>query len=402
MANSLSVTQVSKFIANITKQTTGINVPEPVTTADFVNVAQTALLNGLDPVMNAINTVLSRTIFSTRPYDSKLRIMEYDATRWGAHTRKIKFVLSEPEDNNAYKYPVLYDATQANPLGNGESVDEWKIKKPEVLQTNFYGFSTLGDHITTFRNQLDVAFRGPEELGAFISSRLLHWKNQRELWIENFKRGILLNMIGSLAAENAAGRVVHLITDYNKVTGLALDSESVFQPDNFKPFMYWAYSKFAQYSDLMTDYTTEFQTNITGKTVAQNTPKRDQRLIIYSSAIHQLTAQVLSDTYNPNYLSLPPYETVNYWQNIKEPMNVDVLPVYTGTNGILVKPTDSVKVTNLFALMYDVEALGMSILHNRFNTTHMNADGEYWNTFWKMLCGGFNDITEKSVLFLLD
>jgi hypothetical protein len=54
-------------------------------------------------------------------------------------------------------------------LVDGDSVDQYRINKPEVLQTNFYGSQTYQKSLTIWRDQLDTAFTGPEQFGNFLS-----------------------------------------------------------------------------------------------------------------------------------------------------------------------------------------------------------------------------------------
>ena len=134
--NTMTFEQISTVLTSIVKQATGQNVLAPTTTNEFVSVANTALALGNDVVMNAVTNVLSRTIFAIRPYSAKFAGLEKDLPRWGAYMRKLSIADSDWADDEAYKYPVTYDATQTPPDGLGGVVDQWKIKKPNILQTN--------------------------------------------------------------------------------------------------------------------------------------------------------------------------------------------------------------------------------------------------------------------------
>ena len=88
-ANELSFTQLATVLAEITQQATGQAVAAPVDTASFVSVANTALLTGYDNIMNAVSQVLSRTIFSVRPYQRTFKGLEVSPARYGNHIRKL-------------------------------------------------------------------------------------------------------------------------------------------------------------------------------------------------------------------------------------------------------------------------------------------------------------------------
>ena len=133
--NSMTFEQISTVLSSIVQQATGQAVLTPSTPGEFVSVANTALSLGNDVVMNAITNVLSRTIFAIRPYSAKFAGLEKDLPRWGAYMRKLSIADSDWADDEAYKYPVTYDSTQNPPDGLNGVVDQWKIKKPNVLQT---------------------------------------------------------------------------------------------------------------------------------------------------------------------------------------------------------------------------------------------------------------------------
>ena len=171
--NTLTFEQVSTVLTSIVKQATNQAVLTPTDTASFVSVAQIALRADRDAVMNAISNVLARTIFSIRPYSAKMTGLEMDGFRWGNMMRKLSIVDSDWQDDPAYEWPATYDAGQTPPTGNGEAIDPWTIKKPNVLQTNFYGASVYFDEMTIFEDQIESAFQGPEQLGSFLTMILL-------------------------------------------------------------------------------------------------------------------------------------------------------------------------------------------------------------------------------------
>lgn len=399
--NTMTFQQIATVLNSIVHQATGQNVITPTNTAEFVSVANTALSLGNDVIMNAISSVLSRTIFSIRPYSAKFVGLEKDLPRWGAYMRKLSIADSDWADDDAYKYPVTYDSAENPPTGDGGMVDQWKIKKPNVLQTNFYGASVFADHVTIFEDQLESAFRSPEELGSFISLIMTNLSNRIEMSRDAVARGLVANMIGALLTENDANRVIHLLTEYNAQTGLTLTAQSVYAPDNFPAFMKWVYSRVAQISDLMTENSLMFQTVISGKPVLRHTPMQNQKIYLYSPARHQMDARVLADTYHDNYLKYADVESVNYWQSIKTPDSINISPAYTSTAGAVVNG-DAVSKSGIFGLMFDEDAMGYALLDRRMVPTPVNASGLYRNIFVHAKQKVFMDNTEKAVVLLLD
>ena len=399
--NTMTFQQIETVLNSIVQQATGQTAITPTTPGEFVSVANTALALGNDAVMNAISNVLSRTIFSIRPYSAKFAGLEKDLPRWGAYMRKLSIADSDWADDEAYKYPVTYDANQTPADGLGGAVDQWKIKKPNVLQTNFYGQSIYADHVTITEDQLETAFRSPDELGSFLSLIMTGLSNRLEMSRDAIARGLIANMIGALIDEGDANRVVHLLTEYNTLTGLSLTATSVYEPDNFPAFMKWVYSRVAQISDMMTENSLMYQTVINNKPVLRHTPPQYQKVYLYSPARHQIDARVLADTYHDSYLRFTDVESVNYWQSIRTPDSISITPTYTGTNGAVVTG-DPVTKAGIFGLIFDQDAMGYALLDRRMISTPVNANGLYRNIWVHCKQKVFMDNSEKAVVLLLD
>lgn len=405
--NTLTFEQCSTVLNSLVQQATG-RASVISTEADFISVAQTALSLGTDVIMNSLSNVLARTIFSVRPYSASMKGLEKSLPQWGAYMRKFNIVASDWQDDDAYAYPVTYDASETeNPLGNGLSVDPWIIKKREFIQTNFLGQSVFEDHYTIFEDQLETAFRNSEEFGQFISMITTDMSNKVELAKENLTRGLVSNFIGGLIAENNASRVVHLLTEYNAVTGMTgtegeYTATTIMLPDNFAPFMKWVYARMAGIASLFKEMSVRYQTTINSKPVPRHTPYNKQKMYMLGQDRYQIDARVLADTFHDNYLTYADVETINFWQGIETPDKIVVKPTYTNTSGVVTTPGSAVTQTGIFALLFDEDAMGWSMVHERVLPTPVNPRGLYRNMWYHMRLRCFSDNTEKGVVFLLD
>ena len=400
--NTLNFEQVSTVLTSIVKQATGQTVITPTDTGSFTSVAQIALRADRDAVMQAISNVLGRTIFSIRPYSAKLTGLMMDTFRWGAMMRKLSIADSDWADDPAYKWPALWDNNQNPPSGDGQNIDPWTIKKPNVLQTNFYGASVYFDEMTIFEEQIETAFTGPEQLGSFLSLLMTNLSNRLELSNEGLRRGLVANAIASVVDENQSGRIIHLLTEYNTATGQTYTAQQIYQPANFPAFMKWVYSRVAQITDLFTEMSVAFQTVITGKPVLRHTPYQDQRVYLYAPARHDIDARVLADTYHDNYLKYADVETVNYWQSMSTPDSIDITPAYTSTAGVLTVPGSAVTQSDIFGIIFDRDAMGMTMLDRRVLSTPLNTKGLYRNLHVHCKQRVVFDNTEKIAVLLLD
>lgn len=387
-ANDLTFEQIVTVLNSIATQATGQAQLTATNTSDFITVAQTTLKAGADPIMNAISQTLSKTIFSIRPYFEKFQGLRVDSIRWGNHVRKLSSV----------DRPFI-QADKWN-LTDGTSVDPFVIRQPEVLQTNFYGADTYADELTVFDDQLDNAFKGPDEFGSFISMIMGNITDKHAQAREALARACIANLIGGKVAGDS-GNVIHLLTEYNTLTGLTLTAQTVYQPANFAPFMQWVYSRIAEMSSKLTERTTKYHINVTGKPIARHTPMERQKVFMYAPARYQIDARVLADTYHDTFLRFAADETVNYWQAIDDPAAINVKPTYMGSNGALTTPASAAKTDNIFAVLMDDEAAGYTTIHEKMGSIY-NPRGEYSNIFWSFDLRYWNDFTENAIVFLLD
>lgn len=399
--NSLTFEQVATVLTSIVKQATNQTVLTPTDTGSFVSVAQMALRADRDAVMNAISNVLERTIFSVRPYSAKMTGLEMDTFRWGGMMRKLSIADTDWQDDPAYAWPATYDATQSPATGDGEEIDPWTIKKPNVLQTNFYGASVYFDEMTIFEDQLETAFSGPEQLGSFLTLLMTNLSNRLELSNEGLRRGLVCNAIAAMKAENKAERNIHLLTEYNGATGNSFTVQDIYDPANFGAFSKWMYARVAELSDLFTANSTMFQTVITGKPILRHTPVEFQRIYMYSPLLRQIEARVLADTYHDTFLRYADVEALPYWQSIQTKDTVSATPVYTGTDGSVVTGTAQV-VEKVVGLMFDRDCMGMTVLDRRVLSTPVNTKGLYRNLHVHAKQRVVFDSTEKCALLLLD
>ena len=399
--NTLTFQQSSAVLNSLVQQATG-RASVISTEADFISVAQTALTLGKDIIFNELSNVLAKTIFAIRPYSASMKGLEKSLPQWGAYMRKFNIVASDWKDDDAYKYPVAFDSTQTVPSGNGLAVDPWIINKRDFVQTNFLGQSVFSDHYTVFEDQLETAFRNSEEFGQFLAMITTDMSNKIELAKENLSRGLVANFIGGLLAENNGARVVHLLTEYNTLTGLSLTATTVFQPDNYPAFMKWVYGRIASVASLFKEMSTRYQTTLTNKPVPRHTPYNKQKMYMLGQDRYQIDSRVLADTFHDNYLKYADVETINFWQGIETPDKIIVKPTYTNTSGVVTTPNSAITKTGVFALLFDEDAMGWSMIHERVIPTPVNARGEYRNMWYHMRLRCFSDNTEKGVVFLLD
>lgn len=401
MPSTMTISQASQVLNAINEQVTGSALAPIANNADFVSAANALLLSGRDPILNALSQWWSRTIFAYRDYRSPLNALEMDLDRYGNAIRKLSPIARQMQDDESFLWPVAYDANETPPLGDGESVDMWKISKQRVQQMNFYGTAVYQQRYTIFKDAFDNSFSSADEFGRFNAMNLTERNNEKEQYKENVARGLQLNFMAALIDENMSGRVVHLLTEYNTATGLSLTARDVYQPDNFAPFMRWVWARIKTLIRLMGSRSSMFQTVVNNDKVLRFTRPENMRVAILAQAYDQIETMVLSDTYHDDYLKGVTFESMDFWQSITNPAAISVTPVYTGADGNI-KTGKAVTNGAVFGILHDRDALGYAVVNAWSAVTPLNIDGGYWNESYHARIKTIQDNTEKAVVLLLD
>lgn len=389
MSNDFSYTQLATIITDLTGQATGVRPITPTNTAEFVTVAQTALKNGYGPLLNAISVVMLKTIFSIRPYTAKFLSMQVDKQTFGGITRKLKIADRE------------WERDQRLDLEDGKSINQQIVRMPKVQQFNFYGQNVYQRHYTLFKDQLDIAFTGPEQFGQFVSMVIQNCSDIIEQTKEVLSRALVSNYIGGIYLSRPDS-CFHLITEYNNATGLALTKSEIMQPANFKAFIQWAYAFISAVSDMLTERTTLYQTNLTAfPNMNQHTPKNKQKMYVFSPFMYQIQTGAMSNTYHNELLKLMASENVNFWQSSQTPDAIEVEPIYMDSTGVL-QTGAATQINNLFGILFDYEGMGYTTINEWNAAAPFNAAGGYSNIYFHFTERYWEDFTEKAVLFFLD
>lgn len=401
MANDLSFDQLSTVLTEITNQATGVSNFAPINTSSFVTVAQTALKTGYDPLTTAISQVLSKTIFSVKPYTRKFKGLNVSNQRYGNHVRKLLTIDKPFEEDDRLK------------LADGASIDQYKVNKPKVLQTNFYGANQYQKSVTIYKDQLDCAFSSPDEFASFISMLMQNASDMIEQAHEETARAAINNLISGiygaeataqtvLARANGEKRAINLLDLYNKMNATSLTVTDVFKTANFESFVKFAFSTINTIADLMTDRNTLFSSQLTDYTIIRHTPKDRMKFYLYTDLVNKINSEVYSSVFNPDFLQLVDFERVNFWQSALNPSAIKNKPVVLKKDGTLATASEVVSINNVFGVLFDEEAAGYTTVNEWSQPSPFNARGGYYNQFWHFTDRYWNDFTENAVIFYLE
>ena len=392
--NSMTFEQSAAFLTALYEEATGQKPTLQIAnTADFTTVGTTLIQGGFDPIISGLTQILDRTIFAMRVYNKKFEDITVDEIRFGAVTRKINFI-----DND------LDAADDRLSLVDGQGVDPDVVKKPKVVQMNYYGATQYQDHITIFRDQLDSALRDPAEFGRFLSSLMTHIDNKHKQIEEAEARGILANFITAKMTADA-GNAINVLQEYYNETGVTLTPANMFAPANYVEFTRWLAAYMQTLVDKMGERSLKFHMNITGKEVMRFTDAANMRKYLSDKVVNNIVAVAQSVTFNPDKIAniADGATKMTFWQNIDNPYSVQATPAYLNTTtGAIDTAGSAVKVDNIIGCLFDRDALGMVKRSTWSSATPFNARGGFYNIYWHWTQTTWNSFDENFVLLYAD
>lgn len=403
MANTLTPTDVYSIVNAMAAEMYGSNnTLTAFDTSSFTSVGEAMLRTGYENTLNALSTVIGRSIISARPYRGKFRIIMKVPQEWGLITRKISFYSGALQPSTDWNTDI--NGTQ---LVDGSSIDPWKITKTYPLELNFVGLKVTQYDDTTFLYQLNQAFSSPSAFGDFVAGKMVKIANDLEVMMDAENRLQVLNAIGATYNVGAPRQVVNLTTEYNAFYNDTKTTADLLGP-YFDDLMKFFIMRIKGDMELMREYNEMFhiypaKTDDNGNSLVLNrhTPPEDRRLLLYMPRIRQAEATVFPSLFDSSYLKLENYEGVEYWQNPNDPEAVDIGPhqldVLTGQGAT----GNQVQLDNVFALLFDKDALATSVHVERVLTSPVNSRGSYYTTTWHLGKDYMMDQSENMVLYFL-
>lgn len=385
----MDTNQIYTIVNEVNKEAFGSTDIDAIDSQGLVSLGDTVLSSSAntEAFLNTLVQRIGRTIISFRQYRNKLSDMVVNDFEYGAILQKIRVHLTEAETDPAYT------------LTDGQSVDPWKINKPDVEQKLFVTRTPYMFSVTIARKQLKEAFLNESAMGAFIGAIFGQVRNSIEVSLESLGRHCIANMIGEFTPGTPTGgeattlnHEVALCTLYNTARGYESTDAGFVDEDTAlfnEDFLRFAVKTMKMYSDNMTDMSTLYNDG----EIETFTPREDQRLKVLSSFERALETVVQYSAFNEEMVRLNAFSTLNFWQSAQDPSYVMVERASDGAQVIK---------THIVGVLYDRDALGMYKRDEDVMTTPVNARGLYYNTFYHQMELWFNDTSENFVYFTLN
>ena len=401
MANTLTPTDVYSIINAMSVEMYGSNgTLTAFDTSTFATVGEAMLRTGYENTVNALSVVIGRSLIAVRPWNGKFKLIMRVPEEYGMITRKISFYSTKLEAAKNFNTDI-----NGSQIVDGASIDPWKITKTYPLEINMAGLKVYQKSYTIFKNQLKQSFRSPEDFARFVSGIVTQIANDLATNVDAENRLQVLNAIGATYNVGTARQKVNLVTEFNAYYGTTKTATDLLTTD-FEDLMKFFVMRLKGDMELMSEYNEMFhiypaKTDDNGNALVLNrhTPPEARRLIMCMPRIRQAEATIFPSLFNTSYLRIENYEGIEYWQNPNVPEAVSVEPNQLNVSTGQSEDGNAVALDNVFALLFDRDALVTSVHFEDADASPYNQQGQYYNVTYSFGKDYQLDQTENMILY---
>jgi len=384
----MKMTQIYEIMNNTMGEILGENVVVQEDLSNVVDLGKEVInTDNLDAYVKKLVNHIGKVVFSNRMYKGGVPSVVLDAWEFGSILEKITADMPDATESDSWK------------LENGKDYSPDIFYQPTVNAKFFNSRITFEVPLSFTERQVKQSLSSVTQLNGFISMLETAVENSITVKTENLIMKTINNMIAEtlndsgITSENAKEKTdvkaVNLLYGYNQLNGTKLTPEKAIKDSTF--IKYASYT-IALYKDRISKISKLF--NVGKK--ARFTPESELHLVLLSDFAKASVVYLESDTYNNELVKLPKYETVPYWQGSGTEYE------FTEVSKISVKCSSGkvVEQTGIIGVMFDTNALGVSNLDKRV-TTNYNPKAEFYNNFYKVDAGYYNDLNENFVVFFV-
>lgn len=375
-----TVNQIYALINEVAKQTFGESAVTVADTSTLVALGDKVLSSDVDTDKFAKTLVdrIGRTIFSIRRYTASGDDgLVKEPFEYGCIVQKIYVDLPEAKENKAWEIgESSYTPTYA------------PVIKPSIKQKLFEKMVTWEIDVTIPDFMFRTAFTSAQGVATLIDAIFTTMDNYMEIALENNKNLTRATFIANkLNKGNPCGKH-NLLAEYNALTGATLTVATCMRDIGF---LKWASQQINLWASRMQKMSVLFN----DENYKRHTPTTDLVVNVLQDFDSALVSYLESDTYHNEMVKLAnTYSTLPYWQGTGETYS------FSDTSKIHVKlnKDTTVEQSGVIAVMYDRDAMGVTIT-KRNGTTERNNHDEYTNYYNKATYGYFNDMSENGIVF---
>lgn len=402
----MQVTQLYTLINNVTKEILGETAVVNEDLSNVVDIGKAVFdATSVDNYVKKLVNHIGKVVFVNRAYAGGVPSVLMDSWEFGSVLQKVSMILPEATENESWK------------LVNGQQYKQDVFTAPTIEAKFFNSKVTFEIPMSFTEMQVKDSFSSREQLNGFISMITTGVENSMTVKLDalimrainNMTAETLVNGIGSGAVGSkvldftkTSGKAVNLLKLYNDQAATADKVTYATALTNYN-FIKFATYTMGIYADRMSKISKLF--NIGGK--ERFTPADMRRCVLLSDFSKAAVTYLQADIQSPDMVALPAHDPVPYWQGSGTDYglsSIGIIDVKTASGETVKVPTEgagaSKKNAAIIGVMFDRDAVGVSNLDRR-TTTAYNAKAEFYNNWYKMDAGYYNDLNENFVVFFI-
>lgn len=390
----MKVNQIYSLVNAVSNEVWGLSAPAVKDLSGLISLGEKVGANGTwtadsDKYLSKLVDRIGKTVIRTLDLRLDFKKLMVQDFQFGAILQKIDCQPITATNDNSYN--IGADDFTSNYLS---------VYKPNIDSTLFSGINTWTVKTTIPDTLFKTAFTSESSMVAFINGIMDSMTKSLDAQYNKISHLAVCNFIAE-KKKNSNG-IINLVTMYN--TAMCYTSESAgYQPVGKsalynKDFLQYASNVINNYISYMEDDGTFF--NVGSKIRATS---RDNMHVIFLKAFTSACDSYLSaSTYHNELVSLPLYDTVNYWQyNAAEDFDYKsgVVVIPSSEEGEVSPTTQTVG--NVVGVLLDRMAVGTTITE-RWNATDRFNSERRTNTTFGCNIGYFNDLSENGLVLTLN
>lgn len=375
-----TVNQIFNIVNDVAKQTFGEKAINVVDTSTLVALGDEVLRSD-ENTENFTNTLVDRigkTVFSTRAYTTdNAEGMVREPFEYGCILQKIYVDLPDAKENNSWE------------IGKGNYTPTFApVIKPTLKQKLFNKQTTWEIDVTIPDFMFRTAFTSATEMAVLIDAIFTSMENMMQIALENNKNLTRANFIASKLHSNKPCGAINLLHLYNTLTSQTLTVDACMRDLGF---LKWS----TQQINLWAKRLSKMSTLFNDEGYKRFTPQSDLIVNVLQDYDSAINSYLQSDTYHNEMTKIASsYSTVPYWQG----SGLNYTFEDTSKIDVKIDETNTITESGIIAVLYDRDAMGVTITERR-GTTQRNNKDEYTDYFNKATYGYFNDLSENGIVF---
>ena len=387
----MKVEQIYSILNDVFKEVTGHIIlneddqPLPIVQDDLSNIVDIGkTISGYNIYDNYVKSLINRIgrdVFVDRSYSGYAPSVLRDSWEYGSIMAKTRCKVFNAKANPSWS------------LSAGTTVNQFEFNPPEVTQ-KFFNKAVAWQIDCSFTDyQVRESFNSPEQMNRFFSMIENRIQTSITIYTDSLVMRTINNFIGEkLSANNG---VVDLLAGYNGTVASPITAADALHN---KDFLRYAALQIKLWTQRFRAPSVNFNTEEDNVTF---TPREYAHLVLHSDLAAGMEVYLQSDTYHDDLVRIGDYEQIPFWQTQGDNYQ---LAITSRIDAKLGSSTTESSVTidrnYIIGVLFDRDALGV-LCENRRTTTAYNANGEYWNNFYKIDTKYFNDLAENGIVFVL-